>query len=294
MRRRRDVRREGDGHGPCCYDADLDRNSAEDLPLLAELRHAIANRQLTVHVQPKAHVQTGEVAAVEALVRWEHQSRGTLLPDKFIPTAERSDLIRPLTLAVLDTAIQACASWIASKHDVGVAVNVSARSLIDQAFPDDIATLLRRYNVPASHLTIELTESSVMTDPGRTIELLNRLHDMGVRLSVDDFGTGYSSLSYLKRLPVDEVKIDRGFVTDMQRNADDAMIVRSIIDLGANLSLSVVAEGVEDVETWQALGDFGCEYAQGYHLSEPLPVDVFLTWLEEYDEARRGRLGVAL
>jgi diguanylate cyclase (GGDEF)-like protein len=282
------------GMGLCCYDADLDRNSAQDLPLLAELRHAIANRHLTVHVQPKAHVQTGEVTAVEALVRWEHQSRGTLLPDTFIPTAERSDLIRPLTLAVLDTAIEACASWLASNHDVGVAVNVSARSLIDQAFPDDIAKLLRRYNVPPSHLTIELTESSVMTDPGRTIELLNRLHDMGVRLSVDDFGTGYSSLSYLKRLPVDEVKIDRGFVTDMQRNADDAMIVRSIIDLGANLSLSVVAEGVEDDETWEALGAFGCEYAQGFHLSEPLPVEIFLPWLEEYDQARRGRLGLAL
>jgi diguanylate cyclase (GGDEF)-like protein len=282
------------GMGLCCYDVDLDRNSAHDLPLLAELRHAIAHRHLTIHVQPKAHVHTGEVAAVEALVRWEHQSRGTLLPEKFIPTAERSDLIRPLTLAVLDAAIEACASWLSSNHDLGVAVNVSARSLIDQSFPDDIAALLRRYDVPANHLTIELTESSVMTDPGRTIDLLNRLHDMGVRLSVDDFGTGYSSLSYLKRLPVDEVKIDRGFVTDMQRNPDDAMIVRSIIDLGANLSLSVVAEGVEDDETWRALGDFGCEYAQGYHLSQPIPVDGFLTWLERYDEARRGRLGVAL
>jgi EAL domain-containing protein (putative c-di-GMP-specific phosphodiesterase class I) len=219
-------------------------------------------------------------------VRWEHRSRGTLFPDSFIPAAERSDLIRPLTLAVLERAIEACGEWHACGHRVGVAVNVSARSLIDRSLPDDIAELLHRHGVAPNMLTIELTESSVMTDPKRTIELLNRLHDMGVRLSVDDFGTGYSSLSYLKRLPVDEVKIDRGFVTDMQHNADDAMIVRSIIDLGANLSLSVVAEGVEDDETWRALGDFGCEYAQGYRLSEPLPLDRFVSWLGDYEAAR--------
>jgi EAL domain-containing protein (putative c-di-GMP-specific phosphodiesterase class I) len=234
------------------------------------------------------------VTAVEALVRWEHPVRGTLLPDVFIPPAERSDLIRPLTLSVLGAAVEACAQWRRNGLDIGVAVNVSARSLIDHGLPDDVAALLHRHDVPPHLLTIELTESSVMTDPGRTIELLTRLHDMGVRLSVDDFGTGYSSLSYLKRLPVDEVKIDRGFVTDMRHNADDAVIVRSIIDLGANLSLSVVAEGVEDGDTWDTLGEFGCDYAQGYHISRPVPLDRFDSWLDGYESARRRRVSAAI
>ncbi|MCU1427824.1 MAG: putative Diguanylate cyclase/phosphodiesterase [Actinomycetia bacterium] len=274
------------GVGICMYDSGLDHGSPQDLALLGELRQGIARGELTVHVQPKAQLRTGDVAAVEALVRWEHPYRGTLLPDAFVPAAERSDLIRPLTLSVLSMGVAACAAWRAAGHNIGVAVNVSARSLLDMGLPDDIATLLADHGVPAHLLTIELTESSVMTDPVRTIELLMRLHDMGVRLSVDDFGTGYSSLSYLKRLPVDEVKIDRGFVTDMQHSADDTMIVRSIIDLGANLSLSVVAEGVEDLQTWQALGKFGCEYAQGYHLSGPLPLEAFLPWLDRYEAAR--------
>ena len=275
------------GLGLCLYDRELGHDSPEDLALLAELRQAITRGDLTVYLQPKADLRTGEVSAVEALVRWEHPERGTLLPDVFIPAAERSDLIRPLTLSVLGAAIEACATWRRGGLDIGVAVNVSARSLIDHGLPDDIAALLHHHEVPPSLLTIELTESSVMTDPGRTIELLTRLHDMGVRLSVDDFGTGYSSLSYLKRLPVDEVKIDRGFVTDMRHNADDAVIVRSIIDLGANLSLSVVAEGVEDGETWDALGEFGCDYAQGYHISRPVPLERFDVWLDGYEAARR-------
>ncbi len=274
------------GVGLCVYDDGLDHSSPEDLALLGELRQAITRGELTVHVQPKAELRTGNVSSVEALVRWEHPYRGMLPPDAFVPAAERSDLIRPLTLSVLSMGIAACAAWRTAGHDIGIAVNVSARSLLDPTLPDDIARLLDNHGVPPRLLTIELTESSVMTDPVRTIELLTRLHDMGVRLSVDDFGTGYSSLSYLKRLPVDEVKIDRGFVSDMQHNADDSMIVRSIIDLGANLSLSVVAEGVEDVATWHALGRFGCEYAQGFHLSRPLPLEVFLPWLARYEGER--------
>jgi len=270
------------------YEPAMDTSSPQRLALVGELRHAIALDQLVVFVQPKATLADGEITDVEALVRWQHPVHGLLPPDEFVPVAERSGLIRPLTMTVLRTALSACESWRAAGLEVGMAVNLSARSLLDLGLADDVGRLLRTHNLPARMLTLEITESSIMTDPNRTIGLLIRLSEMGVQLSVDDFGTGYSSLSYLKRLPVHEVKIDRSFVTAMDTDSDDAAIVRSIVDLGANLSLRVVAEGVEQPATWQRLAELGCGSAQGYLLSRPMPTAEFPGWLAAYNAQRRS------
>jgi diguanylate cyclase (GGDEF)-like protein len=267
------------GAGVRTFESRLDAPGPDRLELVAELRQALSQGELDVHVQPKADLATGRVVGVEALVRWQHHRLGFVPPDHFVPVAERSGLIRPLTLLVLDRSLQACASWRRSGHDIGVAVNLSVRSLAAPELVGDVATALERHGLPPQCLTLEITEGTVMTDPARAMELLHTLQGMGVRLSVDDFGTGYSSLSYLKRLPVHEVKIDRSFVTHMVSDVDDATIVRSIIDLARNLGLDVVAEGVEDEPSWQQLVQLGCTYAQGYHLGRPMPVAQFLPWL---------------
>ena len=274
------------GSGVRTYEPSMDTSNPQRLALVGELRQAIERSELRVEVQPKARLDTGEVTGVEALVRWEHPLRGAVPPDVFVPVAERSGLIRPLTLLVLDRALSACAGWRSEGRDVSVAVNLSARSLVDADLVEDVARTLHRYRVPPRLLTLEITEGSVMTDPTRAMGLLVALRDMGVRLSVDDFGTGYSSLSYLKRLPVHEVKIDRSFVTNMVLDADDATIVRSIVDLAANLSLDVVAEGVEDAAAWDALAALGCTYTQGWHLGRPMPVEELGPWLDRRSAAR--------
>ena len=270
------------------YDPSMDTTDPQRLALVGELRQAVERRELQVHVQPKARLDTGEVTGVEALVRWQHPLLGEVPPDQFVPVAERSGLIRSLTLLVLDQALQGCAGWQREGREVSVAVNLSARSLVDPDLVTDVAQRLRRYGVPPRLLTLEITEGSVMTDPARAMSLLVALREMGVRLSVDDFGTGYSSLSYLKRLPVHEVKIDQSFVTHMVIDADDATIVRSIVDLAANLSLDVVAEGVEDLAAWDALAVLGCTYVQGWHLGRPMPISELGPWLD-----RRAAAGPA-
>jgi predicted signal transduction protein with EAL and GGDEF domain len=261
--------KQGNG-GLRLYEPTMDSHSPERLALLAELRHAVETNQLEIHVQPKVDLRDGSLSGVEALARWEHSQQGEVSPTEFIPVAERSGLIRPLTLSVLRSALAACARWRSLGHEIGVAVNLSARNLLDDALVDDVRRLLRQHVVPARLLTLEITESSVMTDPEQAMSILRQLRAMGVRLSLDDFGTGYSSLSYLNRLPVDEVKIDRSFVTDMCRNPDEATIVRSIVDLGSSLDLNIVAEGVEDLDTRDALARMGCDSAQGFQLGERL------------------------
>jgi EAL domain-containing protein (putative c-di-GMP-specific phosphodiesterase class I) len=261
------------------YEPDLDTKSPRRLTLVSELRSALASDQIRVHVQPKARLATGTVDCVEALVRWAHPESGWLPPDEFIPVAERSGLIGPLTTRVLHDSLAAVADWRRRGHDISIAVNLSTRSLHDADLVDEVNRLLRRHDVPASRLTLEVTESSVMADPSRAIALLQELREYGVRLSVDDFGTGYSSLSYLKRLPVHEVKIDRSFVTGLRDNSDDAVIVRAIVDLGRHLGLEVVAEGVEDQETWDLLTGMGCNLVQGWHLGRAMPTEDFLPWL---------------
>jgi EAL domain-containing protein (putative c-di-GMP-specific phosphodiesterase class I) len=255
--------------------------------MIAALRQAINDDVLDIQVQPQMRLDAGEVVCVEALARWTDPEFGFVPPDEFISLAERSGLIRPLTELVLEKAIAACASWQRHSPGVAVAVNLSARSLHDEHLDEQIERVLRRHSLPASLLTLEITESSVMADPARMLGLLYRLRQQGVRLSIDDFGTGYSSLSYLRRLPVQEVKVDRSFVQRMDEEADDAAIVRSIIELARTLDLSVVAEGVENERCWRLLQDMGCALVQGYHLARPMPVAEFAAWHRKLRTARR-------
>jgi diguanylate cyclase (GGDEF)-like protein len=262
------------------YDPALDQHSPRRLALLGGLRRALERDELVLHYQPKADVDTGRVLGVEALVRWQHPDHGLLGPGEFIPLAERTGLIHPLTRWVLDAALCQAAEWHRAGHRVSVAVNVSTRSLLDQGFPDQVAEQLSAWQVPASCLVLEITESAVMADPALALDVLGRLHELGVGLAVDDFGTGYSSMAYLKALPVDELKVDRSFVGHMVSSPSDAVIVRSTIDLGHNLGLRVVAEGVETRATWETLKRLGCDTAQGYLLGKPMPAAELEPWLE--------------
>ncbi|MGH9151576.1 MAG: putative bifunctional diguanylate cyclase/phosphodiesterase [Acidimicrobiales bacterium] len=253
------------------YNPENDRYSPERLALVGELRSAPSNGQLQVHYQPKSDLDSGRVTGLEALLRWEHPVHGTVPPDEFIPMAEQTGSIRALTSFVLEEALTQCAAWRRAGLDVGIAVNLSVRSLLDPGLPDEVGRLLAGTGLPAGKVTLELTESSMMADPQRTADVLARLNLLGVQLSIDDFGTGYSSLSYLRRLPVDEMKIDKSFVMSMAHDDGDDVIVRSTVDLGHNLGLRVVAEGVEDEASWRRLRALGCDSAQGYFLSRPLP-----------------------
>ncbi|MBI3301707.1 MAG: EAL domain-containing protein [Deltaproteobacteria bacterium] len=267
--------------GYAFYTADQDHYSPERLILTGELRHAIEHDQLLLHYQPKAHFATGQVSHVEALVRWQHPPHGLLPPDRFVPLAEQTGLIKPLSLWVLNTALRQCHAWQQEGLTLHVAVNLSMRNLQDPRLPDIITELLATWSVAPTCLDVEITESALAADPERALEILTRLGEMGVRISIDDFGTGYSSLAYLKRLPVDEIKIDKSFVIGMTADDNDAAIVRSTIDLGHNLGLAVVAEGVENQATWDLLAALGCDFAQGYYLSRPVPAVELTHWLRE-------------
>ena len=262
------------------YDAELNRHSPRRLSLLGQMRRALTNREFVVHYQPKADSQSRRVIGVEALVRWQHPDYGLIGPDEFIVLAEATGLIRPLTSYVLESALRERQRWLADGHDLSVAVNVSARCLLDLKFPFDVAAMLSDSGAPSERLVLEITESAIMNDPPRALEVLNQLHAMNIRLSIDDFGTGYSSMAYLKDLPVDELKVDRSFVTHMREQLKGHTIVRSTIDLAHNLGLKVVAEGVEDEETWQALDVLGCDTIQGYYLARPMTTRDLTTWLD--------------
>jgi diguanylate cyclase (GGDEF)-like protein len=261
------------------YAADRDPYSPKHLSLLHDLRHAMEAGQFVLYYQPKANLETGAIFGVEALIRWQHPEQGLILPDRFIPLAERSGLSRPLTLFVLDEALRQVNEWRAQGMELRMAVNLTGRNLHDPSFPIDVARLLERWDVPPGLLLLEITENSVMADPGRVLGVLKALRDMGVELALDDFGTGYSSLAYLKRLPVTELKIDKSFVMNMAGDESDAVIVQSTIGLARNLRLRVVAEGVEDKASWDELVNLGCDVAQGYYLSRPAPPKELTTWL---------------
>ena len=270
------------------YTRERDGYSPDRLTLLTELRRAIDRGELLLHYQPKANLRTGEILGVEALVRWQHPERGMIPPDEFIPAAQKTGVIGPLTMFVLDEALRQCRTWTLQGLDLCVAVNLSTRNLLDLHLPEAIAELLARWEVPAGLLELEITESTILADPVRAMQILSRLDEMGVRLSIDDFGTGYSSLAYLKRLPVGELKIDKSFILGMDENENDEVIVRSTIDLGRNLGLRVVAEGVESPQAWSRLAQLGCNVAQGYFLSRPVPAEDLTQWLA--DRASRRRL----
>jgi diguanylate cyclase (GGDEF)-like protein len=262
------------------YSPDRDFNSPERLTLAAELRNAITEGQLEVFYQPKARLDDGEIIGTEALVRWRHPERGLLDPGLFIPIAEQTGFITQLTVFVIEATLQQCQAWDQSGRNLSVSVNLAVRSLLDKDLPQEIERLLAQSGVDPSRLTLEITESSVMADPARTIAVLERLSETGVKLSVDDFGTGYSSLSYLRRLPVHEVKIDQSFVFRIAADQTDSAIVRSIIELAHNLGLRVVAEGVEDRISWDMLKNMGCDEVQGYFISKPISGPALTRWLQ--------------
>ena len=220
------------------------------------------------------------MVGVEALVRWEHPQRGMVRPDQFIPDAERSALMGPLTKRVLDLALEQARRWIDAGNPLPVAVNVSARNLADERLFEDVVSALATHHIPAAMLTVEITESAIVTDPDRAREVLARLFELGVKLSIDDFGTGYTSLAQLKTIPIEELKIDRSFVATMTSDIGNAHIVEGIVALAHKLGLATVAEGVEDEETFNALREIGCDVAQGFLLGRPMPAEAFDTWLQ--------------
>ncbi len=258
-------------NGFAFYEAEHDQRSPRRLEMATQLRDAIENGDLMLHFQPLYSAKDRSVRELEALVRWPHPTEGLLAPDRFLHLAERSGLIKPLTQWVLSEAIRCCKSWKDQGLEVGVAANLSARNLGEADLPDRIGRLLKEHELPTECLTLEITESTIMGE--WWAEVIDALNLMGVKLSIDDFGTGFSSLTHLKRLPVQQIKIDRSFITDYARDDGDAAIAGAIVDLGRNLGLEVVAEGIEDEEVLEKLITRGCNILQGYHLSRPVPVE---------------------
>ena len=265
--------------GVARYDSGREQYDAGQLALVAQLRRAIDGGELVLHYQPKALVRTGEVCAVEALVRWQHPERGLLPPDTFMPVAEQTGLIEPLTRWVLDAALRELHGWGERFGAVTMAVNISARNVSRPDFANTVLSALYRTGVPPYRLFLELTETALLTDPDTAVEVLHQVSAAGVRVSIDDFGRGQTSLGYLPTLPLHEIKIDRSFVTDLQLNAGHQAIVRSIVELGHSLGLQVVAEGVETEEVLGLLAAVGCDIAQGYLLARPMPAAQLDTWL---------------
>jgi diguanylate cyclase (GGDEF)-like protein/PAS domain S-box-containing protein len=263
--------------GRAVYSSEQDHYRPRRLALMSELHYAIEHHELTLFYQPRVAMRSGRVTGVEALVRWRHPQRGLIAPDEFIPLAEQSGLINPLTRWVLTAARDQALRWRGEGYRLTVAANLSARNLHDPSLPAFVNSLLTDDSRP--WLELEITESTIMADPAGALDVLTQLHELKIPLAIDDFGTGYSSLAYLQKLPVSTIKIDKSFVKDMATNPGDAVIVRSTIDLAHNLGLTVVAEGVETAETWTRLADLGCDSAQGYHLCRPLPAEDFTAWL---------------
>mgnify|MGYP000232788654 CR=1 FL=1 len=267
--------------GYAFYDTQHDPHTPKRLRLIADLRNAIERHELTLAYQPKVSLTSGAIVGVEALARWLHPEFGGIAPDVFIPLAESTGLMKALTINVLDAALADCARLQREGVDLDFAVNVSAANLHDADFSEQVGSLLQKWRVAPARLMIEITESAVMSDAQRALQSLRTLDAMGVGISVDDFGTGYSSLAYLKRLPVDEIKIDKSFIQDLVPGSEGAKIVRSIIDLGHNLALTVVAEGVENNATRDYLKSLACNSAQGYFYARPMPVEALRVWLRE-------------
>ncbi|MEU8606978.1 bifunctional diguanylate cyclase/phosphodiesterase [Actinoplanes sp. NPDC048791] len=268
--------------GAVLYAPDMHSGDTARLQLLGDLRRALdATDQLELHYQPKIDLRSGAACGAEALLRWQHPVRGAVSPAEFIPIAETTGLINRLTLHVLRHAVKQGRAWLDADRPTAIAVNLSPRCLLDPQLVEQITGLLHEVDLPATLLRLEVTETAVMANPALALTTLNRLHGLGISLSIDDFGTGYSSLSYLRRLPIDELKIDRSFVFAMDSNANDAALVRGAVDLGHNLGLTVVAEGVETAAHVAALRQLGCDLAQGFHYARPMPAAVLTDWLEQ-------------
>jgi diguanylate cyclase (GGDEF)-like protein len=267
------------GRGFAIYEPDQDQHSPHRLAMVGDLRRAIEGDELTLHYQPKVSLRTSRCIGVEALIRWQHPQHGLIPPDQFVPLAEQTGLIKNLSHWVLNAALKQARDWLAEGIDVPIAVNLSMRDLNDPELPDTVARLLRQWDVEPRQLAVEITENGLMADPLRAMQTITGLRVMGICISIDDFGTGYSSLAYLKRLPVDELKIDRSFIRDLATDNDDLAIVRSTISLGHDLGLTIVAEGIEDGGTLALLRGLGCDVAQGYFLGRPMSATALVTSL---------------
>jgi diguanylate cyclase (GGDEF)-like protein len=264
--------------GFATYGRHYDTSQQEHLSLLGELRRAVERNELRLYYQPKISLHSSHISAVEALIRWEHPTRGLVSPAQFIPFAEHTGYIKLLTRWVIREAIRQCGQWLREGLTLQVSVNISARDLMNRELPELVAELLAEHEVTPGLLCLEITESGFMEDPAHAQKVLDRLYELGVKLSIDDYGTGYSSLSYIMKLPVHELKIDQSFISRMA-DAEISTIVRSTIDLGHNLGLQVVAEGVEDAATWDMLRTLGCDDAQGYFMSRPLEPSALAEWI---------------
>jgi diguanylate cyclase len=285
------AKREGEGF--CVYATGQDQNTASRLTLSEQLREGIDGDELVAHYQPKVSLVTGDLVGVEALARWQHPDRGLMPADSFIPLAEQTGLIKPLSAWMLNAVLKQSKRWREQGLILPIAVNLSMRNLHDPQLPDQVAELLKQWDLPPESLQVEITETVLMSNPPRAMEVVTRLSKMGLYLSIDDFGTGYSSLAYLKRLPVQEIKIDKSFVRDMARDENDAVIVRSTVDLGHNLGLKVVAEGVETRQAWDQLLALGCDSAQGFYMAQPMPAAGLERWLDERHPALPPRRKLA-
>jgi EAL domain-containing protein (putative c-di-GMP-specific phosphodiesterase class I) len=258
---------------------DYESRTPDELSLVVEMRNALERQEFELYYQPKLHLRSGLMTRAEVLLRWNHPQRGLLTPGAFIPIAERTGLIRQLTDWVFDRALEQSHAWHEEGVPVHVAINVSAKSLLEMTLPNKVHTLLEKWSIDPRFLKIEITESSIMADPAHALAIASMLQSLGIRLSMDDFGTGYSSLTHLRQLPIDEIKIDKSFVKEMTKSDADAVIVRTVIDLAHNLGKQVCAEGVEDEETWRMLDSLGCDLAQGFWISRPLAAAPFKEWL---------------
>jgi diguanylate cyclase (GGDEF)-like protein/PAS domain S-box-containing protein len=273
------------GVGHAVYERSMNGHDRRRLGLLGELRRAISERELVLHYQPKLDLRNQRIDRVEALVRWQHPTDGLVPPVEFIPLAEQTGLIKPLTLYVLDSALEQCRRWLDDGRTIGVSVNISPRNLNDGNFPRDVEDLLRRHAVPSGQLLLEVTERGIIADPAQAEATLRALNALGIRIAIDDFGAGHSSLASLARLPLDQIKIDRSFVTDLATNPGNDVIIRSIINLGHQLGLEVVGEGVETSEVSKRLQQYGCDLLQGFTLTPALPADELDHWLEQWRTA---------
>ncbi len=267
--------------GFAVYDSAFDQNSLRQLAITSELRDAIENNQLTLYYQPKVDLKSNRLSGIEALVRWNHPVHGLLSPDEFVPLAEQTGLIKPLTVWVLNHALEECVRYIKHGHDIRVSINLSMSNLSDLGFADEIMAILRNHDISTGRLKLEITETALMNEPENVIKALHKLNAIGLRISIDDFGIGYSSLTYLQQLPVNELKIDKSFGLSLVSDKNSAVIVRSTIDLAHKLGLRVVAEGVETRETLEALQELGCDAVQGFYLGRPMPMEEMLQWVSE-------------
>lgn len=278
--------------GYSIYDPNKDTHSIGPLALMSELREAIEKELLEIHFQPNVNLASDKVTGVEALLRWNHPQRGFIEPDEFIPLAEQTGLIKPLTKWVIEKSIAQCAEWRNNNIELTMSINLSIHDLHDSKLLQHLQNVISEYSLPPEYITLEISEGDIMSEPLRARETLKKIKNTGIKLSIDDFGTGYSSLSYIKQLPIDEIKIDRSFIMEMVEDTDDDIIVKATINLAHNLGLKIVAEGVHNRQTWARLKELNCDVVQGHYISEPISADELTAWITTDDWKNKSKIGL--